>query len=464
MAEYDYDLFVIGAGSGGVRGARIAAGDYGAKVAIAEEYRVGGTCQQRGCVPKKLMVYAAEYGQGFEQAKGYGWSCGTPTFDWPGFIARKDSEIARLSGFSRGALTKAGVEIIEDRAVFEDAHTLRLVGQDRTVTAKRILVAVGGTPSRPTDLAGGELAITSDEAFHLDALPGHVVVVGGGYIACEFACIFKGLGAQTTLVYRGDTVLRGFDEDVRKSVHAELERQGIDVITNAVFTKLERTGDGRIAGALTNGQTLTSDAVMFAIGRAPKTDGLGLAAAGVHTTPNGAIPVDRYSKTNVDHIFAVGDVTDRIQLTPVAIREGHAFADTVFGGKDVSFDHDTVASAVFTTPPAGSVGLSEHDAVEAFGRDGIDIYRTNFRSMRHVLSGEEQRVMMKLVVRKSDDVVVGCHMVGEAAGELIQLAGVAVKARLTKAAWDATCAVHPTISEEFVLMRQPVAVPDPAAV
>ncbi len=460
MQTYDYDLFVIGAGSGGIRAARVASAVFGAKTAVAEEYRVGGTCQIRGCVPKKFLVFSSEFGHGFSHAQGYGWEGAAPTLNWSTLIANKDAEVDRISAMAWKMLANAGVDIIEDRAVFEDAHTLRLVNSGRTVTAKTILVAVGATPSRPYELEGQELAITSDEAFHLETLPEHVVIAGGGYIACEFASIFNGLGSRTCLIYRGDTVLRGFDMDVRTSVHSELKRSGVRVITHAVFEKLERMEGGRIRCHVTNGAHIETDEVMFAIGRNPNTAGLGLEAAGVDATDQGAIIVDEYSQTSVEHIYAVGDVTNRLQLTPVAIREGQAFANTVFGGKPTAFDHRNVASAIFTQPPAGSVGMSEEEARKTYGAGAVEVYRADFRPMKHMLTGDEQRVMMKLVVRKDDDVVLGCHMVGEAAGEIIQLAGLAVKAGLKKSAWDETCAVHPTIAEEFMLMREPVRPPE----
>ncbi len=460
MAEYDFDLFVIGAGSGGIRAARISSGVYGAKVAIAEEYRVGGTCQIRGCIPKKFLVYASEYGHGFRHAEGYGWSAGAPSLDWGTLIDRKDAEVDRISGFAWRNLENAGVEILEDRAVIEGPHTLRLVKQDRTVTAKHILIAVGATPYRPYELDGQEHAITSDEVFHLDKRPEHVIVAGGGYIACEFAGIFEGLGSETCLLYRGETVLRGFDMDVRMAVHSELKRKNVRVITKAVFSKIEELSPGRYVCHITNGAKIETDCVMFAIGRVPKTEGLGLETVGVQTNDKGAIMVDQYSKSTVDHIYAVGDVTDRLNLTPVAIREGQAFAHTVFGDKPTAFDHELVASAVFTQPPAGTVGDTEAQARKKYGVHGIDVYKTDFRAMKHMLTGDEERVMMKLIVRKSDDVVVGCHMVGMEAGEIIQAVGIAVKAGVTKAQWDSTCAVHPTIAEELVLMREPYTPPE----
>lgn len=459
MAEpYDFDLFVIGAGSGGIRAARVASSAYGAKVAIAEEHRVGGTCQIRGCVPKKFMVYAAEYGHGFRDAAGYGWSADNVRFDWETFLRNKNAEVDRIAGFAWRNLENAGVEIIEDRAVLEGPHTLRLVQQNRTVTARNILVAVGGTPYRPYELEGQEYAITSNEAFFLDRKPERVIVAGGGYIACEFAGIFKGLGAETCLLYRGDTVLRGFDMDVRMAVHSELKRCGVHVMTHAVFRKIEKLGEDRYLCAMTNGATMEVDTVMFAIGRVPKTEGLGLETTGVTLDEKGAVVVDAYSQTSTPHIYAVGDVTNRVQLTPVAIREGQAFAHTVFGGKPTKFDHDTIPSAVFTQPPVGTVGLTEAEARRAYG--AIDVYKTDFRAMKHMLTKDEQRVMMKLIVRTSDDVVIGCHMVGEYAGEIIQAAAIAVRAGVTKTDWDATCAVHPTVAEELVLMKEPYRPPE----
>ena len=450
---YDYDLFVIGAGSGGVRAARLAASRHAKRVAVAEEFRVGGTCVIRGCVPKKLLVYASEFSSHFEHAAGFGWEVGEPTFNWSKLIAAKDAEIDRLSGIYWRNLENAGVEVIADRAVFEDAHTIRLVKEDRTVTAETILIAVGGRPSRPLELKGQEHGFTSNEAFHLKTPPKHIIVAGGGYIACEFAGIFNGLGVETCLLYRGDTVLRGFDMDVRTEVHEELKRKGVRVITHAVFSEITRTSEGSYRAELDNGMSIDTDAVMFAIGRTPNTEDLGLDAAGVATGKGGAVAVDECSRTNVSHIYAIGDVTDRVQLTPVAIREAEAFVRTAFGGEPTAFDHGRIPSAVFTQPPVGSVGYTEADARKAFGE--IDVYKARFRALKHTLTQDEERVLLKLVVRKSDDVVVGCHIVGPDAGEMIQLAGIAVKAGLTKAAWDDTCAVHPTIAEELVTLREP---------
>ena len=451
MSEYDYDLFVIGAGSGGVRAARMAK-QYGAgKVAIAEEYRVGGTCVIRGCVPKKLMVYASEFSKQFKLAESYGWSVGETSFSWEKLISAKDAEIDRLSGIYMRNLHNSGVEIIEDRAVFEDAHTLRLVKSDKTVTADKILIAVGGTPFVP-DIEGAELGITSNEAFHLETLPGHVVIAGGGYIACEFAQIFAGMGAEVCQVYRGDTVLRGFDDDIRSHVHEELVRSGVRVITHTNFERIEDLGDGRKRVHLDNGHHVDTDVVMYATGRNPHVAELGLDKAGVETNERGAVSVDAYSRTSAENVYAVGDVTDRVNLTPVAIREGAAFAATVFDGRPTAYDHNDIASAVFTQPPVGSVGLSEAEARKEFAQ--VDIYKTSFRPMKLSLTGEASRMMMKLVVDGATERVLGVHIVGPDAPEMIQLAGIAVKAGLTKDQYDAACAVHPTSAEELVTMKE----------
>ncbi len=443
------ELFVIGAGSGGVRAARMSA-QYGAKVAIAEEFRIGGTCVIRGCVPKKFMVYAGAYGQGFEEAKGYGWLADNVRFDWPTLIAAKDVEIDRLSGIYRCNLGNAGVEMIEERAKLAGPDTVRLVPSGRIIKCDKILIATGGTP-RKLGFAGEEHTITSNEVFNLPKMPGHIVINGGGYIACEFASIFAGLGARVCLIYRRDTVLRGFDDDVRTHIHNELIRQGVRVITHANITGVKKTGEGLSVHLDTDVQ-IDCDEVMMAIGREPATDGLGLAAAGVNTARGGAVMVDEFGQSSVPGIFAVGDVTDRIALTPVAIREGAAFADSEFGGRRHAFDHRDVASAVFTQPPVGSVGLSEHEAREQFGE--VDIYRSSFRPMRHALSGSAEQYMMKLIVRTQDQVMVGVHIISDAAPEIIQIAAIALKAGLTKAQWDETCAVHPTAAEELVLMRE----------
>lgn len=452
MSHSNFDLFVIGAGSGGVRAARVAA-KAGARVAIAEEYRIGGTCVIRGCVPKKLLVYASEFGQSFHDAKGFGWVVDWARFDWRTLRDNVQEEVARLSGLYRKNLDAAGVSIHEERAVVLDANTVRLEETGAAVTAGKILVATGGRPSRPYELKGQELAITSEEAFHLEQLPGRIVVAGGGFIAVEFASIFSGLGVETTLLYRGDKIMRGFDEDIRAHVQSELARSGVNVITNAVFKEIAAIGHGRKLATLSNGMRLEVDEVMFAIGRRPHTQGLGLEQAGVRLNDSGAVIVDEFSRTNVPSIFAVGDVTDRINLTPVAIREGQAFARTQFLGLSTSFDHKDVASAVFGRPPVGAVGLTE---AEARTRGRVRVYRTTFRPMKNILAGNEQRTLMKLVVDAHNDRVIGVHLAGPEAPELIQIAAIAVKAGLTKDQWDETCAVHPTAAEELVLMSEPV--------
>jgi glutathione reductase (NADPH) len=446
---YDYDLFVIGAGSGGVRAARMAA-MAGARVAIAEEYRVGGTCVIRGCVPKKLMVYASDFARQFDMARGYGWTVDKPTFDWPTFLAAKDREIARLSGIYTTNLEKAGVDIFRGKAAFIDAHTLELVGQDKSMTADKILIATGGRPVLPA-IEGIEHAISSDQAFHLETLPERIVVVGGGYIAVEFAGIFHGLGVDTTLVYRGSNLLRGFDEDVRAHLAEELAARGLKVTLACQHTRIEKGSNGLISHLLDN-LKVESDQVMFATGRAPYVEGLNLDAVGVRLNDKGAIAVDDYSKTSAANIWAVGDVTDRINLTPVAIREGAAFAETEFLGRPTRFDHADVATAVFSQPPVAAVGLSESEARHRF--KAIDIYRTRFKPMRTAFAGQSDRMLMKLVVCGETQRVLGCHIVGADSAEMIQMAAIAVKAGLTKPQWDATCALHPTAAEELVTLRE----------
>ncbi|MBO9708910.1 MAG: glutathione-disulfide reductase [Caulobacter sp.] len=455
MAEYDFDLFVIGAGSGGVRAARVAAMS-GAKVAVAEEYRVGGTCVIRGCVPKKFMVYASEVTSQLKTAKGYGWTIDNARFDWKGFLHDKDVEIARLSGIYVTNLQKAGAHLLHGRAQILDAHTVEVLPKEGSkdagrYTARKILVATGGRPRRP-DFPGAEFGITSDEAFHLPELPKRALVVGGGYIAVEFASIFNGLGVQTTLLYRGANILRGFDDDVRSHLADELEKRGIKVVLGCSHQSIEKTADGTLVSRLNNDLTFDSDVVLFATGREPYVAGLGLEKAGVELNEHGAIKVDDFSKTNVDSIWAVGDVTDRINLTPVAIREGAAFAQTEFYDNPQNFDHDNVASAVFSQPPVGTVGLTEAQARHAFGK--VDIYRAVFRPMKVTFYGGQDRCLIKLVVKQDDQRVVGVHVVGPDSPEIIQMAAIAVKMGVTKAQWDSTCAVHPTLAEELVTMRE----------
>jgi len=455
MADYDFDLFVIGAGSGGVRAARLAAMS-GAKVGVAEEYRVGGTCVIRGCVPKKFMVYASEVTSQLKTAKGYGWTIGEAKFDWKGFIHDKDVEIARLSGIYVTNLQKAGANLLHGRAQVIDAHTVEVLPKDGskdagTYTAGKILVATGGRPVKP-DFPGAEFGITSDEAFHLPKLPKSIMVVGGGYIAVEFAGIFAGLGVQTTLLYRGANILRGFDDDVRSHLADELGKRGVKVVLGCSHTSIEKQEDGTLLSTLTSDLTFETEAVMFATGREPYVQGLGLEKAGVKLNDKGAIAVDEFSKTNVASIWAVGDVTDRINLTPVAIREGAAFAQTEFYNNPTTFDHDMVASAVFSQPPVGAVGMSEAEARHAFG--AVDIYRSVFRPMKITFYGGQERCLIKLVVKQDDQKVVGVHVVGPDSPEIIQMAAIAVKMGVTKQQWDSTCAVHPTLAEELVTMRE----------
>ncbi|NEV00018.1 glutathione-disulfide reductase [Bradyrhizobium uaiense] len=453
MAEFDVDLFVIGGGSGGVRAARIAA-NYGAKVMVAEEYRMGGTCVIRGCVPKKLFVIGSHVHQEIEDAAGFGWSIGQVSFDWATLVANKDKEIARLEGAYTSNVEKSGARIVKTRAVLEDAHTLRLATGEK-VTAKYILIATGGAPNHGPHVPGIEHVISSNEAFHLKELPKRIVIQGGGYIALEFAGIFAGYGSDVTVVYRGDNILRGFDEDVRKHVRAEMEKRGITIITGCTVAKVDKHGKD-FTTHLSSGSSIASDQVMFAVGRHPNVKGLGLEAAGVAINPaNGGIQVDGWSKTSVDNIYAVGDVTHRTNLTPVAIREGHAFADTVFGKRPVQVDHATIPTAVFSQPEVGTVGLTEEEARAQFSH--VDIYKTDFRPIKATMSGRDTRVLMKLVVDGSSDRVLGCHIVGDCAAEITQAVAIAVKMRATKADFDATVALHPTASEELVTMRTPTA-------
>lgn len=459
MSDYDYDLFVIGAGSGGVRAARLAS-MAGARVAVAEEYRVGGTCVVRGCIPKKLMVYASEFAHGFDLAKRYGWTgLEDARFDWKEFLTNKDMEIARLSGIYTANLKKAGADLFNARARFVDSHTIELLGEKtQRVTAAKILIATGGRPSLPQGLPGLEHAITSEEAFHLRELPKSIVIVGGGYIAVEFAGIFHGLGVKTTLVYRGENLLRGFDEDVRAHISDEFRKRDLKVALSCQHLAIEKREDGMLVSKLSDGMELESEQVMFAIGRDPYVKGLGLEEAGVALNDKGAVAVDDYSQTNVPHIWAVGDVTDRVNLTPVAIREAAAFVDTVFNDRKSCFDHADIPTAVFSQPPIGVVGLTEAEARHAFA--AVDIYLTRFRPMKTSFAGWEERTLMKLVVDADTQKVVGVHIVGPDSAEMIQLAAIAVKAGLTKAQWDETCALHPTAAEELVTLREKYVPPE----
>ncbi len=450
--KYDYDLFVIGAGSGGVRAARIAS-LAGAKIAVAEEFRIGGTCVIRGCVPKKLLVFGAEHSQWLADAAGYGWSVDNVRFDWATLRDRVQAEVTRLSAIYAANLAKAGVTVFEERAELVDAHTVKLKRSGSEYTAERILVASGGRPYLPDGLPGAELGITSNEAFVLPQLPRRALIVGGVYIALEFANIFSGLGSETRILHRGDKLLRGFDEDLRAHMHIEAERAGIQLTMKATLTRLEKSGDG-IRATLSTGAHLAADVVLYAIGRHPNTAGLGLDRAGVKLDSEGAVIVDEYSKSCVDNIYAIGDVTNRTNLTPVAIRDGHAFADTVYNRRPTPVDHASIPSAVFGRPPIGTVGLSETDARRSHA--AVDIYRTNFRPMRTAFVGNEQRTLMKLVVDAGTDKVLGVHIAGPDAPEMIQLAAIAVKAGVTKKQWDSTMALHPTAAEEIVLLREKV--------
>ncbi len=452
MASYDYDLFVIGGGSGGVRAARVSAG-LGKKVAIAEEFRFGGTCVIRGCVPKKLLVYASQFSEHFEDAVGYGWSQSDSSFDWPSLIAAKDREIGRLEAIYKSVVEKAGGEAIYDRAELVDRHTVRLVGQNRTVTADKILIATGGRPNPHAALPGHELAITSNEVFNLKQLPASIVIAGGGYIAVEFAGIFNGLGVETTLVYRGTEILSRFDDDLRAGLREAMEKKGIRVLVKSVFSGLQRRPAGCIDATLGDGEVLVADQVMLALGRMPNTEGLGLDNVGIELGPTGDVPVDAYSRTVVENIFAIGDVTDRVQLTPVAIHEAMCFVETAFKDNPTAPDLDTVPTAVFSQPEIGTVGLSEAVAVERFA--DIDIFRAAFRPMRNILAGRDERMIMKLVVEAAGGRVVGAHVLGPEAGEMAQLLGISVKAGLTKLDFDRTMAVHPTMAEELVTTYQP---------
>ena len=450
MARYDYDLFTIGAGSGGVRASRVSAG-FGARVAIAEERDLGGTCVNVGCIPKKLLVYASHYTEDFEDARAYGWTIDKSSFDWATLIRNKDREIARLNEVYRKLLDQAGVRRIEGRARVVDQNTVA-VG-DRTFSAENILIATGGWPSVP-EIPGIEHAITSNEAFHLKELPRRVIVVGGGYIAVEFASIFHGLGAETTELYRGPLFLRGFDDDVRQVLAEEMRKKEIDLRFDLNIERIEKADDHLVA-TLSDGSKLQTDQIMYATGRLPATSDLGLEKAGVELNQKGAIVVDEYSRSTVANIWAIGDVTDRINLTPVAIHEGMALAETLFNDRPTQPDHENVASAVFSQPQIGAVGLNETRARERYPE--LDIFRTRFKPLKHTLTGQDETTMMKLIVDRASGRVVGAHMVGPESGEIIQGIAIAIKCRATKADFDATIGIHPTSAEEFVTMRESVA-------
>jgi glutathione reductase (NADPH) len=449
MAEYDVDLFVIGAGSGGVRAARVAAA-HGARVIIAEEFRVGGTCVIRGCVPKKLLVYASRFKDHFDDAAGFGWTLTGASFGWRKLVAAKESEISRLSAIYRSNLGKAGVTVVDSRAVIEDAHRVRLMADDRKLSAKIILISTGGAPVLKPDIPGREYAITSNEVFDLPALPKRMLIVGGGYIAVEFAAIFARFGTEISLAVRGENVLRGFDDDLRSGVRDGLAHAGVKLHFGTQPTRIEKTSAG-VHVSLTKGESLDVEQVMLATGRRPNTAGLGLEKVGIELDHIGAVKVDAFSKTNVDSIYAVGDVTNRVALTPVAIREGHAFADTVFGGKPEAVVHSGIPTAVFSTPELGTVGLTETEARAMF--DCVDIYMAHFRALKATLSRRPEMTLMKIVVDGATDRVLGVHILGEDASEMAQILGIAVKMAAKKADFDATMALHPTSAEELVTLR-----------
>jgi glutathione reductase (NADPH) len=449
MSSYDFDLVVIGAGSGGTRASRLSAG-FGARVAVVEESRLGGTCVNVGCIPKKLFVYASHYGEDFADAAAYGWDVGPRRFDFARLREHKDAEIARLNGVYARILDEAGVTRIGGRARLEGPHTVA-VGE-RHLSAEHILIATGGWPSLPKT-TGIEHALSSNEVFALDALPERVVVVGGGYIAVEFAGIFHGMGAATTQLYRGDLFLRGFDGDVRRALASEMKKRGIDLRFGSDVARIEKTASG-LRLTLNDGSTLESDAVLYATGRAPNTRGLGLEALGVELGPGGEIVVDDYSRSSVPSVWAIGDVTDRINLTPVALHEGICFARTVFGNQPTKPDHRDVPTAVFSTPSIGTVGLTEEEARESHG--DVLVFRSSFKPLRHTLTGRDEQTLVKLVVDRASDRVLGAHMLGPEAGEIIQGLGIALKCGVTKAQLDSTIGIHPTTAEEFVTLRQPV--------
>ena len=445
---YDYDLFVIGAGSGGVRASRIAAG-HGAKVAVAEEHRLGGTCVIRGCVPKKLLVYGSHFAEDLKDAQKFGWTVGETSFDW---VSLRDSvldEVTRLEGIYGETLANNKVTVIKQRAKLVGPHDIELA-DGSIVTAGHILIATGGWPVRP-DVPGAEHGITSNEVFHLESLPRRVTIAGGGYIANEFAGIFNSFGSQVTLVNRGDTILRGYDEQIRDRLLQISMSKGINFRFNCPFESIAKNDDGSLTIKLAGADPFETDLLMFATGRNPRTEGLGLEEVGVELAKNGAIKVDRFSKSSVDHIYAVGDVTDRVQLTPVAIREGQAFAETVFGNNPIAVDHTNIPTAVFSHPPIASVGLTEAQARNTLGT--IRVYTSDFRPMKNVLAGRNERALYKMVVDDATGRVVGLHMIGPDSAEILQAAAIAVKAGLTKAQFDETIALHPTMAEELVLLK-----------
>ncbi|MCW5695285.1 MAG: glutathione-disulfide reductase [Bauldia sp.] len=451
MSRREFDLFVIGGGSGGVRAARAAA-RHGARVAVAEESRIGGTCVIRGCVPKKLMVYAARYADEFADSVGFGWTPGAPAFDWATMLRNIDREIDRLNQAYIRGLETAGAEIIHSRATIVAPTVVRIEATGEEVEARNIVVATGGRPNRADDIPGGELAITSDDMFRLETLPLRILIVGAGFVAIEFAAVMAGLGVATTVLHRGEEILRPFDRDMQRMMHESMERRGIAIRTRDELAAIERTPTGLLART-TAGAAIEADQVLMAIGRTPNTTGFGLAETGVAVDPAGAIMVDRHCRTTVPHIFAVGDVTNRVNLTPVAVREGQAVADTLFGGRETEVDHADIPHAVFGTPEIGAVGLTEETAREQY--PSLDIYRAEFLPLRNRLSGRADRTLIKLLVDAATDRIVGCHIFGPEAAELIQLVGIVVKMRGRKADLDSVIALHPTAAEEIVTMREP---------
>ncbi len=449
MASFDYDLFIIGAGSGGVRAARFAA-NFGARVAIAEERYLGGTCVNVGCIPKKLLVYASHVHSEIEDARAYGWTTESPRFDWPKLIRNKDAEITRLNGVYEQLLRSAGVEIISERAQVVGPQAVKIAG--RTLSAERILVATGGWPQIPP-IPGRAYAITSNEAFHLEQLPPRITIVGGGYIAVEFAGIFHGLGVETTLVHRGELFLRGFDQDLRAGLAREMKREGVQLQFGVTVTAITRSADG-LALTLSTGETLVTDLVMYATGRMPNTAGLGLSEVGVALDANGAVIVNNEYQSSVPSIYAVGDVTNRVNLTPVALAEAMAFARRVYGGMDAWVDYEAIPTAVFSNPNIGAVGPTEETARQRYG--DIVVFKSTFTPLKHTLTGRGEKTLMKLLVDRTSDRVVAAHMLGPDAGEIIQGIAVAIRAGATKAQFDSTIGIHPTAAEEFVTMRTPV--------
>jgi glutathione reductase (NADPH) len=455
MTKFDYDLFVIGGGSGGVRASRMAAMT-GARVALAEEYRMGGTCVIRGCIPKKLLVYASQFSENVKDAAGYGWDFGDAKFDWPTLIANKDKEIARLEGIYTKNVLASGATIIQDRAIFEDAHTLRLVNSGKTVTADKILIATGNRPTRDLGtshvISGSELCITSDDAFHLKELPKRILIAGGGYIALEFAHIFHGLGSHVSLVYRGEKPLRGFDDDIRDAICTSMSQRGLEILLGCEFTKVEKRGPA-LHAETNKGDKIDCDQILVAIGRMPNTNALHVEKAGVELGRKGEVKVDEYSRTTAPNIYAVGDVTDRVQLTPVAIHEAMCFVETVFNNNPTRPDHAHVPTAVFSTPEIGSVGLSEEHAL--LRGHSIDVYKSSFRPLLHTLGGRDVRTLMKLVVDAKTGRVLGCHIFGDHGAEIIQAVAITLRLGATKKDFDDTMALHPTAAEELVTMRSP---------